>query len=379
MRNLLLTLCLCLSLSFNVSATELQTATDSATDSLKQRQQHWQQQPDSLETALPLAEAYLEQAHLTENAQFFQQVREVLKPWWEQAEVPAKLRLLRAQWHVQQHHLEKALKDLQRLQSSDLAPVDYHKNLLLQAKIQRMQGHYKQSRALCIDLGRRTSKTLRALCLSSTLSLIGRHEQAYFLLNDMAYDGIATSPRRYQWIRTEMAVLNHRFAQVEKAQENFRLALEQKLPNDYLWRQYGDFLLSQGEAKKLLWELPADSQDAGVQLRRLLAMQALQQDTEDLQQSLMAQFQQAQRQGDQSLLTEEARFQLLVLKDAKAALALAQRAWTIRKAPDLAAIYLHAALAAQQPEAAQDVLAWIDQHQWQDQALVELQAALKDK
>jgi len=363
----------CLSLSPYLQATESQ----SKADSINILQQHWQQQPKALETAIPLAAAYLKQAQLIEDRSYLQKVREVLNPWWTQTNVPAKLRLLRAQWYLQHHHLNNALQDLQSLNENVLKPLDYQESLLLSTKIHRLQGNYDTSRKLCIELGRRTNETLRALCLGSTLSLLGRHEQAYFILNDAAYDSIAMSPRRYQWVRTEMAVLNHRFGQPKMAEKNFRIALEQKLPNHYLWRAYGDFLLNQGQAEKLLWELPEASPDAGVQLRRLLAMQVLEQDISALTKQLLAQFQRASQQDDKSLLTEEARFNLEVLNKPQNALKLAQEAWTVYKTPELSVVYLRAALAAQQSQAAQEVLNWINQYEWNDQVLVKLQAKFK--
>ncbi len=358
----------CLSLSYHLAAAVPETA------HLSRLEQAWQQHPDNPEAALSLAEAYLEQALITDGTDYYQRAREVLKPWWEDVEGATKLHLLRAQLHIQRHHLHKARNDLQALQERHLSASELQKKLLLQARVERMLGNYEQSRQHCIAFGRHGNHTLRALCLSNTLSLMGRHEHAYALLKDMAYNSFSTDKRLYQWFRTEMAVLNHRFAQTKKAQENFDLALAQKLPNRYLWRHYGDFLLSQNAPETLLQALPAESQDVGVQLRRLLAMRRLQQDGSRVKQHILAQFQQAQAQDDKSLLLEEARFYLHVLDDPQTALARAQAAWQLRKAPDVAVIYLRAAQAAQQPQAAQGVLAWMQQHQWQDQALVELQA-----
>ncbi len=136
---------------------------------------------------------------------------------------------------------------------------------------------------------------------------------------------MAEGTRRYQWIRTEMAVPNARFGQTSKAWGNFRQALQQPDANNYLWQRYGDFLLSQQLYKNLLWEMPEQNPDTGVQLRRLLAMRALGQERAALQTQLQSQLAQARLAEDLSQLTDGARFTLDVLDNATAALDLAQQ------------------------------------------------------
>ncbi len=99
-----------------------------AASTLEALQSAWQQRPDSLETALPLAQAYVELAHTSGKDSYFAQARSLLQPWWQQTEVPVGLRLLRAQLLFQQQHFPAALADLRSLPAEDLSICSYAKS-----------------------------------------------------------------------------------------------------------------------------------------------------------------------------------------------------------------------------------------------------------
>jgi len=80
--------------------------------------------------------------------------------------------------------------------------------------------------------------------------------------------------------------------------------------------------------------------------------------------------------GDTVHQREQARYELQLKGNAAAALKLAQRNWAVQKEAADVRIYLQAAAAAGDAQAAAPVLAWIKQNGLQDAALAPLIAGL---
>ena len=106
-------------------------------------------------------------------------------------------------------------------------------------------------------------------------------------------------------------------------------------------------------------------------LRRALALQqqdgkssALATDTKEL----AARFDAAALRGDTVHQREQARFELMLRRDAPTALVLAKKNWAIQKEPADIRIYLEAAVAARDAGAAKPVIDWVKQHQIEDVA-----------
>ena len=76
---------------------------------------------------------------------------------------------------------------------------------------------------------------------------------------------------------------------------------------------------------------------------------------------------------------EEARFALQVQHDPKKALRLAQENWKVQLEPRDARIFLEAALALNDTDAAQPVLQWLDSSHIEDRNLMALGQKLKAK
>ena len=70
--------------------------------------------------------------------------------------------------------------------------------------------------------------------------------------------------------------------------------------------------------------------------------------------------------GDTVHQREQARFELLLRRDASTALALARKNWAVQKEPADIRIYLEAAVAARDAGAAKPVIDWVTQHKIED-------------
>jgi len=92
--------------------------------------------------------------------------------------------------------------------------------------------------------------------------------------------------------------------------------------------------------------------------------------------TLKSRFDAAAMRGDKLHQQEEARFNLYLLGQRPRALALAKENWTLQREPRDARILLEAALAANDPKAAQPALDWLARTGYQDPYLRRLAARL---
>lgn len=114
-------------------------------------------------------------------------------------------------------------------------------------------------------------------------------------------------------------------------------------------------------------------------LRLVLAETALKMPKAEADTQEMAQrFRDLEVRGDTRLYArEQARFVLTLQHDPVRALKIAQNNWTVQRAPEDVRIYLEAALAAGQAEAAQPALDFLDQTHLEDPRVHELEVAIR--
>ena len=144
------------------------------------------------------------------------------------------------------------------------------------------------------------------------------------------------------------------------AEQHYRQALALGIDDGYLLAAWSDFLLDQGRADQVIallgkWE-PVD----GLLLRLALAETMLKLPAAKAHtQTLDDRFAAARLRGDTTHQAEEARFHLVLRKDAKEALRLAAENFQVQKEPRDARIVLEAALAAGDPAGAKEATAWL--------------------
>lgn len=161
------------------------------------------------------------------------------------------------------------------------------------------------------------------------------------------------------WVHTILGELAEQLGQVAAAEKHFRAALSFERRDPYLLGAYADFLLDQdrpGEVRELLED---ESRIDPLLLRLALAERRLGAAALGEHVALLqARFDAARRRGDSVHLREEARFTLHLLDRPGEALELARRNWATQREPADARLLLEAALAADDPAAAQPVLDW---------------------
>jgi tetratricopeptide (TPR) repeat protein len=168
-----------------------------------------------------------------------------------------------------------------------------------------------------------------------------------------------------------------RLGRTDEADGHFRQALQLTPGDNFLLADYGDFLLDQGRPRDVI-ALVKDYTQSDTSLLRMVFAEAalgspeLQHDIAEME----ARFAAMDRRGSHVYRREEAGFVLYLGHDPASALKLAQQNWIVQRAPKDMRIYLEAALAANQPQAAAPVLALLEQSHLQDPAVNRLAAKI---
>jgi Tfp pilus assembly protein PilF len=161
--------------------------------------------------------------------------------------------------------------------------------------------------------------------------------------------------------------------------ETHYLAALKLLPQDnFLLVAYADFLLDRGRPREVLTLLAEHTQSDTAFLRLALA----QADLRGAQAArytwiMAARFEALALRGSDYFGREQARFALRLQHDPQRSLEMARRNWQVQRAPWDARVLLEAAAAANQPQAAVDVLDFLQETNLEDPIILPLAQKLR--
>ncbi|MCP5158035.1 MAG: hypothetical protein H6975_01260 [Gammaproteobacteria bacterium] len=333
--------------------------------------------PDDLALALQVARRNLAIGRAEGDPRYTGYAQAALAPWWDQDPPPPEVLLLRAVLRQNRHDFAGALADLRQV----LAVQPRHPQAwLIQAVIQQVQGEPIAALQSCLALRRRAVSLSFVTCWSGAASRGGQAAVAYRSLSQALAGNFAASPEERQWALTVLAEIAEQRGDASAAETHFRAALELGQRNVYLLGAYADFLLDQqrpAEVRALL----QDEQSADNLLLRLALAERRLDDTvwQHHTEVLEARFAAARQRGDGAHFATEARLRLDLRQQAPEALTLARQNWAQgQREPQDARLLLEAALAASQPEAAREVLDWLERVRLEDERLAKLSQRLQE-
>lgn len=347
---------------------ELPTPADGTRAELRLLRTRLSSDPTNLDLALDLARRYVKLGRSESDPRYYGYAEAALKPWWISLDVPVDVLVLRAIVHQSRHAFDAALADL----GLALKERPNHAQALLTASfVLQSQGKYAEALALCSRLPVRTEPLIVVTCVARVKSLTGEAGRGYDLLRH-ALDrspGVETSVRL--WALTNLAEVATRTGKYDAAERYFRDALSLVPRDSYLLGAYADFLLDRGRPEEVRDLLENEKRVDGLLLRLALANDQIAEASDEVGE-LKVRFDAGRRRGNALHLREEARFQLWLLNDPVEALRLATRNWQVQREPWDARLLLEAALSADNPGAARDVLAWIDMTGLEDAEIEDL-------
>lgn len=329
---------------------------------LRQMRAQLQQQPDALPLALDIAQRNIALARRYADPRYLGYAEAALGHWLQQSTPPAEVLVMQAILLQAKHQFTAAEIQLQR--AAKLQRNNPQIWLTL-ASIQQVRGDYVAARQSCQRLLLSYDAGVAGDCLASIDAVNGRAREAQQYWLQRLHSGQAPQWEQ-QWLTLQLAESGQRLGDVPQAQRWFAQAVSAS-SDSYDKAAYADFLLEQGKTAEVV-QLLSDDTRADPLLLRLT--QALQQSGDARAatyiQQLAARFDATRQRGDLSHLREEARFQLLLLKQPQRALQLAEQNWQQQKEPADALILLQSAIAAKQPARAVALKQWLLQQRLQD-------------
>jgi len=329
------------------------------------------QSPGSADPAARLANRYFELALERGDPRYVGQahavVEKVMPP------LSAELLLVRGKLRQYRHGFADSLQDF--ADALKLAP-DLAEAHSWRAAILMVQADYAAARLECAALQRLERSSLAQGCLGLVLAYTGDLAAANDALT-RALAGTRSTGNRL-WLLTRLAEVAAWHKQPELAEKHFQAALALARDDSYLLAARADFLLDQKRPAEVIALLRDWVSVDGLLLRLTMAETQLQRsDAAAHLQTLDERFAAARARGDTTHQAEEARFHLVLRKDADTALRLALDNFKVQREPRDARVVLEAALAKGAPDAAEPVFRWLIASGFQDVHIAALAAQLK--
>jgi tetratricopeptide (TPR) repeat protein len=339
---------------------------------LKQALRAHPQDPD---TAVALARQYFALVAAEGDPRYVGYAQAALGPWWTEAAPPQRVRVMRAELLQFNHRFPEALADLDAAIQAD--PQDAEA-LAWRAAIHMVQADYAGARHDCEQAAPMTTPLLATACSAYVDSVTGRAAPAAEAIRAALQANPRASAGERLWVLTRLAEIEERLGHVPQAEAAFKQGLALDVADQYLLAAYADFLLDQGRAAEVLPLLKDDTRSDVLLLRLALAAKATgAPERTAYERDLAARFDAARLRGDATHQKEEARFALGVQGQAERALKLAQDNYAVQREPADARTLLEAAIATNQPAAAQPVLKWLADTHFESVVLRRLAAKLQ--
>jgi Tfp pilus assembly protein PilF len=333
--------------------------------------------PTSVATADRLAQAYIDFGRQLGDAHYAGYAEAVLSPWLAKPLPPASVLVDYATILQYRHQFAAARAQLKR--ALDQQPGNGQAWLTL-AAIDMLQGDFATATTDCSKVAATAGMQYGIACVGSLRSNAGQAAQSLVLLRQLDRDVPGTAPTYTAWIQGLLAEVCERMGDWAEAEAHWRKALSASPQDNYLLVAYADFLLDRNRPAEVLSLLRDFGQSDTAFLRLALAKAATHSSDVALYTWIMAaRFEALAQRGDDYFGREQVRFALYLQHDPGNALDLAQRNWKVQRAPWDARVFLEAAQAAHQPQAALPVLEFLRQTRLEDPIIEPLAAALRSQ
>jgi tetratricopeptide (TPR) repeat protein len=322
--------------------------------------------PRDLALATRVAREAIERARAERDPRWLGRAQAVLRPWWELADPPPEVLVLRATLRQAHHDFDGALADLDAALRRD---PDDAQAWLTRAVVLQVRGELDAARESCAGV---TEALAEATCRAAVDGASGKARVAAGALEEALARAPGAPAAERSWALGILAELLARQGRAREAEPVFHEALALAPRDAYLLGALADLLLDGGRAAEVVALLAGEGDVDALLLRTAIAQRRL--GVAGAAGELGRRLDAARARGDRAHLREEARFALEVRDDARLALARALEGWAVQREPADARILLEAALAAGQPAAAAPALAHLDRTGLEDPVLRALAA-----
>jgi tetratricopeptide (TPR) repeat protein len=318
----------------------------------------------NLQIAHQLAQAYIEFGRQVGDAHYMGYAEAALRPWLTQPSPPAEVLVDGATILQFRHQFAEARQQLKTALAKD--PRNAQGWLTL-ATIDMVQGEYESAKDECSKVAVTGGLTIGLVCTGNLRSYLGQAEQSMTLLSQIEATADGQPSTFVSWVQGLLAETSERLGDWNQAEVHYRKALALTPNDNFLLVAYADFLLDRNRPAEVLTLLQHSVQSDTAFLRLALAKAALHSPDLPLYTWIMeARFEALAQRGSDYFGREQVRFAQYLKHDPKAALMLAERNWQVQRGPWDARVFLDAARAARDPQAAASVLTFLHQTKLQD-------------
>jgi hypothetical protein len=323
---------------------------------VKRLQQEVAASPNDVVAATALANAYYRISRGEGDPRFLGYAQAALTPWWNDAQAPSAVLVMRATILQSNHEFTRALADLDTAIARDSRNA---RAILLRATVLTVQGTYDKARADCDRLPGLAPDVYVIACTAGIDAVTGKAQAARAALER----SLAAMPNATPDVRAWFESLLGEIAQRQgdpAAETHFRAALAADPRDLYTLGVFGDWLLDQRRPVDVVPLVQNDPRVDALLLRLALAQKAARRsEAESSVTTLRARFDASRARGDTVHRREEARFQLQLNGDPQLALRLAQENWKIQREPADLRILAEAARATGDRTAREAVHQWL--------------------
>lgn len=331
--------------------------------------------PTRFAAADRLARAYIDFGRELGDAHYAGYAEAVLAPWLVKPPVPTMALVDEATILQYRHQFPEARAQLKLALAQE---ANNAQAWLTLATLDMVQGDYPSATHDCSQVAASGGFVLGIACVGNLRSYLGQAQQSLTMLTQIAGDAPSLTAPFKAWVQGLLAETAERLGDWSQAEDHYRKALALTPKDNFLLVAYADFLLDRNRPEEVLTLLRESSQSDTAFLRLALAKAALH--SPDLAQytwMMGARFEALAQRGSDYFGREQVRFALYLQHNAPLALDLAQRNWQVQRAPWDARVYLEAAAAAHQPQAASAVLAFVRDTKLQDPVIEPLARQLQ--
>jgi tetratricopeptide (TPR) repeat protein len=354
---------------------DVPSTTDPAFRQMKTLRAKLDAAPHSLPAAIQLAGAYVDYGRQVGDAHYAGYAEAVIAPWMAAAQPAANVLVTQATIMQYRHQFTDARDLLQKTLTLD--PGNPQAWLTL-ATLDMVQGDYKSAGKDCAEVTTSASFELGLACSGNLRSYTGHARQSLALLHQAEVGGDYVTASYQAWVQGLLAETAERLGDWPFAETHYLNALRLLPQDNFLLVAYADFLLDRARPQEVLKLLAEHTQSDTAFLRLALAQSALHSEQAQRYIWIMAaRFEALRLRGSNFFGREQARFALELQHDPQTALDLARRNWQVQREPWDTRLLLEATLAAQQPQAAKEVLEFLQKTKLEDPIIEPLAQELR--
>jgi tetratricopeptide (TPR) repeat protein len=333
--------------------------------------------PNDSGLRLEIAQRYFDLAMAQGDPRYVGYAQAAITPLAQAAANNADYWQIRGMLEQYSHDFPGAMKSLEK--ASQLDPKAANP-IAWRAAIDMVEARYADALAECTRLVPLTHPLFAQGCTAYVQANTGQLQAAYDSLNKELKASSGVPPGLVLWVQTRLGEMAIRLQKYPEAEAHYLAALKLGITDQYLLGAYADFLLLEKRPAEVV-KLLADWERSDILLLRLaLAGKDLKHPkAADWAGQLRDRFIAAAQRGDRLHEQEAARFELFVEGNPQKALDYAVRNYGSQKEARDADILMQAALAANQPKAAQPALDWLRLNHYEDPALAQLAEQLVAK